>query len=1330
MLRGSLKSYRKTIVLLSTFVFVVSLFSAIPLCILEMHSNSDWFDVNMAPETNAHHTANIGIQYVSPSKKGTSEVTLSNNEFLVKPQKSKEVPLFTPNEGQFPPNVWAKAQFNNHVIWFAKEGIWFQFFDESDLDSLHDKTVENSLINTEVVRMTLKNGKLKQPLFTGTFSTETYNYFIGNNAENWVSDIRKSSKLTFEDVYKGIDLEFIAEGNAFKYNWILKNGADLKSIQVQYEGAQIKQLDPTLLHVHNGKGRVFWEESIPLVYNANKPDEIAEAAFQTDQSGYKIQLIGTESSQNNKEWVIDPMLVFSTYSGSLADNFGCTGTYDHLGNAYSGGTVFNFGLPTTTGAYQVDFAGGKNENLGYGGSRDVAILKFNTIGNSLLYCTYLGGNNNEQPHSMVVDSQFNLFVMGTTRSVNFPTTKGAYDTTQNGDYDYFVSRFNVNGTLLLGSTFLGSAGLDGVGADRSNRNVNDFPLIYNYADEFRGEIIEDNNGIYVGGVTYSTNFPHTVSVPYPTTFSSSNGVMFSFTKDLTNLRWSHVIGTQNDNFEAIYGVAINDSGIIYGAGGAYTSSVTVADYQNKYGVNWNNSFVTSDVSSNAILIGLNKQTGTFQMGALYGTSEYDQAYFVQTDNSGRPYIYGQTEGNMLGINARFHDDRNNGQFITRFNRSLKNIELQSCFGANGNMPNLSPSAFLIDRCERIFISGWGGNTNQALYDVNTGNDKILRNRGNTRNLPLSADAIQKQTDGSDFYIAVFAKDMYELAFATYFGGISRLNAEAEEHVDGGTSRFDKKGIIYQSLCGGCRQNGVYPTTPGAWSRTMPSSNCNNALFKIDVENLNRKPAMNNDFVEVIAEELMDFQREAFDPDLLDTVRMIARIRNKPNGVNSDTPVISTTDGIGKATFKVYWPTTCNSVSSDTIYIDIMIYDCGCPTADTIYRTIKLLVKPPPLVDPPDAICVLFERFQNRMRVEWPAQTSNAAYLKYFLLIKTLPNGTQEILDTIRNNTAGFYIDNQVVDPHLNNYCYELIAVNVCDKVVNAPYKWCSVSSLNAPLTPVHLISASVFDDKGVEVKWEMSKEPDFKDFEVYKYKKNLPTKPGFPYLVTSDTFLLDSSFDVDEESYCYEIIVTDKCGLISNASNPGCNVVLKGNSKYWPDPYFDLNWDDYRGWENGVLQWEVERRFGNKPQFDFLATGSSNRTFRDKELDYDWGGYEFRVRAKEWVQGNQIDYNAESLSNWIYLIQPPEVWVPDAFTVNQDGINENWGTFPLFVKNYSMKVYDRWGAKIWESTDKKQQWGGLFKDQQVPDGVYAWLLTFDGWDNETYQKTGTVIVLH
>ena len=59
-----------------------------------------------------------------------------------------------------------------------------------------------------------------------------------------------------------------------------------------------------------------------------------------------------------------------------------------------------------------------------------------------------------------------------------------------------------------------------------------------------------------------------------------------------------------------------------------------------------------------------------------------------------------------------------------------------------------------------------------------------------------------------------------------------------------------------------------------------------------------------------------------------------------------------------------------------------------------------------------------------------------------------------------------------------------------------------------------------------------------------------------------------------------------------------------------------------------------------------------------------------------------------------------------------------------------MNVYDRWGQKIWESFDKKKQWDGTINGIQVQDGVYAWLLNFDGWNDKRYQKTGTVMVLH
>ena len=71
-------------------------------------------------------------------------------------------------------------------------------------------------------------------------------------------------------------------------------------------------------------------------------------------------LIGFEAHKYNRHEMltIDPIVIFSTFSGSKADNFGFTGTFNPAGNGFSGGTVYGPGYPTTTGAFQVSYQGG------------------------------------------------------------------------------------------------------------------------------------------------------------------------------------------------------------------------------------------------------------------------------------------------------------------------------------------------------------------------------------------------------------------------------------------------------------------------------------------------------------------------------------------------------------------------------------------------------------------------------------------------------------------------------------------------------------------------------------------------------------------------------------------------------------------------------------------------------------------------------------------------------------------------------------------------------------------------------------------------------------
>src|SRR5690554_7994888 len=69
--------------------------------------------------------------------------------------------------------------------------------------------------------------------------------------------------------------------------------------------------------------------------------------------------------------------------------------------------------------------------------------------------------------------------------------------------------------------------------------------------------------------------------------------------------------------------------------------------------------------------------------------------------------------------------------------------------------------------------------------------------------------------------SVFEREFNSLLYATYLGG----NA-SKEHVDGGTSRFDKNGVVYQAVCGGCWANSDFPTSPDAWSNNNLSTGCN------------------------------------------------------------------------------------------------------------------------------------------------------------------------------------------------------------------------------------------------------------------------------------------------------------------------------------------------------------------------------------------------------------------------------------------------------------------------------------------------------------------------
>jgi gliding motility-associated-like protein len=215
-------------------------------------------------------------------------------------------------------------------------------------------------------------------------------------------------------------------------------------------------------------------------------------------------------------------------------------------------------------------------------------------------------------------------------------------------------------------------------------------------------------------------------------------------------------------------------------------------------------------------------TGVVQESTYFGSPAYDQLYFIDTDEQGNPYVYGQSlAGGNYWIQNVSWSQANSGMVVAKMTNNLSSLQWATTFGSGGGLPNLSPAAFLVDVCNQIYLSGWGGAVNQMS------NTQV----GTTQNLWVSSNAFQNSTTGSDFYLLVIDANASSPVYGSYFGG-----AVSAEHVDGGTSRFDRKGIIYQSVCAGCGNHDDFPIYPSnAVSSINASNNCNNGVFKYDFE---------------------------------------------------------------------------------------------------------------------------------------------------------------------------------------------------------------------------------------------------------------------------------------------------------------------------------------------------------------------------------------------------------------------------------------------------------------------------------------------------------------
>ena len=736
---------------------------------------------------------------------------------------------FLENKGQWDQQVLFRSVDEDNSFFLTKDGYTMLMRDAKDArlsaEYAHMHRTANSgfqnrlasTVRSHAYKVKFLHTNENPQLIKEAVMAGHENFFIGNDPSKWATGCKSYQAVTYKSIYNDIDLVYYVKDNQLKYDLIIYPGADLSQVQLQYDGVSSLQLRNEELVVGTSVGEV--QELKPYSF------QVIKSKKEAVHCNYKIngQTISFEVSNYDKEQilVIDPSIVFSSYSKSSADNWGFTATHGSDGSFFGAGIAQPTGFPTTTGAILETGSG----PAGSGSPPDIAIIKLSPDGKNRIYATYLGGNGLEQPHSLIADADGNLVIAGRTNSgASFPGTLVGVG----GGYDIFVTKINATGTAIIGSMRIGGIGDDGVNITPTRSGANSLQRFY--GDDARSEVILDHGGnILVASSTRSVNFP-TQNGFQTGLRGNQDAVVLKLNSSATALTWSTTLGGDSDDAGFVLSVNPLSTSNIYVAGGTGSST-------NFTGMGGALQATYSGGIADGYIARLQDNGGSVGMvrSSYLGTSNVDIVYAVQFDAKGFPYVTGITTGNWPVINAPY-SVANSRQFIAKLQTDLSAFVYSTTFGTSGAIsPNISPVAFHVDNCENVYVSGWGGGANS--FGGTTGYPT-----SGTSDLPVTSDALQTVTDGSDFYMFVLQTNAASQLYGSFFG--QNGGNGGFDHVEGGTSRFDSQGVLYLAACANCKNVSSnlsavssFPITPGVFGDVNPAtgSGCNLGMVKIQFD---------------------------------------------------------------------------------------------------------------------------------------------------------------------------------------------------------------------------------------------------------------------------------------------------------------------------------------------------------------------------------------------------------------------------------------------------------------------------------------------------------------
>ena len=1183
---------------------------------------------------------------------------------------------FMENKGQWDKDILYKSSFKGGNLWIQRNKFLFHLQDFKKVASSHSNdTIKVEQFNkNHLLYLFFKNSKGVNKTIQEDFSSEYYNFFIGNDTNKWASGVRTFSKVRLQEIYKGIDIKLYQEDEQLKYEFIIHPKIDPSIIQLEVRGSTSTYIDRAgKLHLKTPLGEII--EKKPFVYQEIKGEKIEiESKFQIVDDVISFKLGKYDST---KELIIDPILVFATYNGTSSSNFGQTATYGHDGTVYSGGMLFGSGYPTIDP--NVVFTSPSLTNVNYTSEvpSDVFISKYSSDGSKMLWSTFIGGGDETQGaeslNSLICDKQNNIYGFGATSSTNFPVTTNCLQNQHNGGShinifqggtsfgdigtDIYAFKISANGHKLFGSTYIGGSENDGLNYNYVGQSVNYNSYLYNnsifvpydslvanYGDSFRGEIFLDSlNNILIASSTRSINFPIKNAIQ-STLSGKQDGLILKLKNDFSSLLFSTFLGGSNNDVLSSIKITKGADIIFCGGTSSLDLKTTTHSYQIKYGGGKTDGFI-----GKLSFDGFKLKHLTY-----IGQKSYDQARLVESDAEQNIYVVGQTFGGKFPVVNVTYSIPYSSQFIAKFDSTLSKILNSTVYGnGDSTVTNISPTGFLVDDCKNIYVCGWGANTFQDGVPYYTGiwkSNLSLLPGNKSFNMPVSNDALSKTTiDGYDFHLLVIDKDFSKLIYGSYLGG-----PQSREHVHGGTSRFDKKGIVYQSVCGGCGGFSDFPVTDNAWSKTNNSNNCNNLIFKYDFQ-IAPSTKLTSSY---------------------DTSCVPAKVTYTNSSLNTDKFIWDFGNGQKDSTSMSVQK---NYLKKGNYTIKLIVKNSLCQFKDTLFISSTILdsIRYHKVVDKEFCLPTAFAYTNNSY-----GTANSYSWSQNNKFVPTLKKSTDSSLTFLADSSMWIYYKAS------NGYCEKVDSVYI--SVISPSLK--IVGDTTICIHQTDSLYSSI-----------QSKTQTFTfDWSPTKFIQSYPS---------SNSVIL--KMDTTQTIY-----------LQANG-NLGCVVKdsIKVSFKSWNLQKILASAD-----KTNIIKGENVQLYGKPDGYSYLWSPIDkviNSQTQNTEATI-WGNTIFNLN----VSDGQCAINDTILIKVIpWNCDFPYVFVPNAFSPNNDGENDVLYVRGHPIKSIEFRVFNRWGEMVFESRDISIGWDGTYKGKLVNPDVFDYYLNVECVGDEHKQLQGNVTVL-